>query len=459
MWQASVSRETLLAIARDDSGIASLADSRIAEIEEGVARRLDAPVGTNAHVFWERDPREIPRLPTLICVPDERLVEFLAWSATYLPAIRPFTSMCRVLEWSTALHMPFSRQRPTLKRRPGALIGLIVGEAINAGDESIHDRVARSLNVQTTLAFALARCFAVSGEGLLKATGERWLRTRDILQRSQINRGYVEYVASILGILTNGVDEAQGATADLIAHACAEVEATGFVSERTWKYLVRDSSFELDLRLNREDQVRELERAIRDLPRSRDLDFFTRSFAIAVQLARISAGTLDHASLLLPYRHEFPFALLWYGALAGLHPRSRVLSARGGTGYRALRDVERPVGLLDAPAADIASVELEMFAEAGAAYESGLVKTRGINVELVPLVSASFRGSGREDANGGPTAGQATLFGRNSDDTSRKLAEMRTLLSRLLDLSRTIDPNSSTEDVDAEADRRRRKRR
>jgi hypothetical protein len=460
MWHASVSRETLLGISRDDSGIASLVDSRIIELDDVSADRLNAPSGTNAHLFWDRDPREVPRLPTLICVGDGRLVDFLAWSATYLPVIRPLTGMCRVLEWRSVLQLSFARQRPTLRRRAAALIGLAIGEAINAGDETAPDRASRHLNVQNTLAYVLARSHAIGGASQMKAVGERWLRTRDILQRSQLNRGYVDYVIAILGILTDVRDVADGAAAELIGHACNEIESSGSVTERTWRYLVRDNTFELNLLLTREDQVRELERAIRDFPRIRDLDFFTRSFAIAVQLARISAGTLDHASLLVPYRHEFPFALLWYGALAGLHPRSRVLSARAGTGYRALRDLERATCIVDAPTSDISSVELEMFAEAGAAYETGLVQVRGITVELLPFVSCAFKGFARDDNSAAPAATQPRLFGGTDPaETGRKLSEMRTLLRRMIELSRAIDPTGGGEDPDPEPDRRRRKRR
>ena len=299
--------------------------------------------------------------PELLITSEGREQDWLAWLTAFAQTHRPFTAFCRIMAGKAALQR-FGSERaegPTLGRIEGACIGLILGEILSSEDVVARQREPLPVTAcGSTLSFALVRELALYGSSLGRPSMvERWAHLRG-LTRQRERALDVRSVVDIVSILE--AIEQQRKPADefvAIAEVLEDLSAGGFdVGRRAFPALLE---FGIDLeRDTREERVGKFDSAMRamlenDQPHS--------AFVLGYLASRINPGTLLHAALLAPALKRYPSVMLWYGVCAGFADPSAIMTALGGLGRRALRDLCVRQHLFDRPTADLSLDELEIF--------------------------------------------------------------------------------------------------
>lgn len=372
-------------------------------------------------LIWKKDPRIHWELPVIMLLAPRRRSDFLAWAATYLPSVKPFTAYCRVLE-KGEIFLDLPEEDATLRNLEEGCLGLILGEAATYLNGTYDSKKLSPATCARTYSFAMARSLAL---GILEwddSVGDNWISLRKLTKQSELNLS-LEALESVWSIFLS-VSESQlpllsserrvwgerrgvlserkhpATTRRISPHlveAVFELCAEGSLHKMGWSPLARafpelHGAVE-DMRGTREERVRSLDKYLEDLDRIADRDPLTASFIAGYLTSQVSPGSFDHASLLLPHSRALSSAILWYGLCAGLSKEAQLKRYSSGLGRRVLRDLLRSASVLDRPEGDIAISELEvlMRGEGNQALDLKTNMQGFLEVEIAPRVNSLVR--------------------------------------------------------------------
>ncbi len=316
---------------------------------------------------WLDQPAENFDLPVLLVTAEGRDRDWLAWAATYIQQIRPFTAFCRVLDIAALL----SEDRILQPIKIGTLahVGLILGETL-----SLSDLLPRSPNEPlTTLAYNGALSFALARELSLRGKSEsysqiieRWSLVRRLTRQQE--RKLSSEIYSISTLLydrfhkyktdKNALGNPRLSDALIDLQERREVNLNAFFAPIT---RLIGADIAESMRETREVRVTNFERAAKALINEPKLPEAEASFVLGYLASRIAPGSLAHAKLILSLPDRYPSSILWYGVCAGLAPETMILTELGGLGRRILRDLQSADDFLSRPRADLAWMELNIL--------------------------------------------------------------------------------------------------
>lgn len=368
-------------------------------------------------------------LPRMIVTQSGEARNVLAWTATYSPAIRPFTAYCRVLDDNDFVNYYHSARKPKLSRVELAIVGAVVGELLST--EAAWDRLIRghltASSLQSSLIFVLMREFALYGAAKESKVASAWGRVRAITQQPgrSLQSVEVEKIASILRALSEQKESSTkspfyGWSESIIyGRPLRDTPILGLADELTSG--------------TREDRVVIYDRIAKALASS-NIPADQGSFLLGYLASSILPGTTRYANLIKPFSDRFPSALIWLGICAGLHPEAQVMQEFGGIGRRVLRDIVAPEELTGPPRSDISVAELEIFLGGDRRIEDFIRTVPSyLTVELIPCVQASVNWPPRkpgQDAVLSPASAPSEL------PPSRAYGEERAAMLRRLESAR-----------------------
>jgi hypothetical protein len=388
MFFCAVSREDFLGIMQGD---------RVPL--HGVREReyLDeARFGGDMTLLWPEAP-DSDIFPSAVVLRKNEVRDFLAWVATYMTSLRPFTAFCRVADIEAARNFT----RPDRHRFPrglySALLGLVLSETAAYIDEPGTGKNLTLKACTATYSYAMSKslCLGVEENGY-DEVASAWLRTRELTHQQKLRVPLEELLRpwKVVLALANGKDSffapiVQDLPSEIV-RICFDLYHERATSRSSWDALGGQFPGVADLATRsegtREQRVVQLEKAMQNLVEMKDQT--TSSFLAGYLVSQIAPGTLDHFGLLKRYAHSNPSTYLWYGLCAGLHQPNNLTNFSDGLGRRILREVLRPENFLDKPKCDIALQELELL-QGIQAFRTAT--TGQLDVEIEPCVVTSVR--------------------------------------------------------------------
>jgi hypothetical protein len=361
--------------------------------------KIDAPdshpASQSLWVLWANDPGEKVEWPNVIVVPDDQEVEFLAWTATFLPGFRPFTSFFRVLPWVVFVQLKAASVDPSLGNLEDAFLGAILGEAMTyTRSRTSFDTLAIQA-FASTYSFSMTRATALQmPAAVLDSIGEACERARDLSGQSK-RKPSVKELDEVWNVIRHLVSDAEPVfhlqpEVGVVLRACRELQHEKSMSRTTWNALTGSridfDTLKSEMSERKEDRVRLFEALVGEMIPDSSISL-TASFVCGFLASLVSQGTLHHADLVFSVLDRFPTALVWYSVCVGLQPSSRLQSYNNGLGRRLLRDLLRPEHLFSRPYADVAINELQVFSNS----ESKKIKIHqrhaaSLSVEIAPMV-------------------------------------------------------------------------
>jgi hypothetical protein len=414
MWVRRSSRQELLDIVqgkvRPDRGYAQRADSD----------SLPLPDSSELLFVWRELGYRFIDLPSAVIMQPGRLRDFLAWTWTYLPQTRPFSSYCRVIQAGRGVGFPFAVLPPGRGFLESAWLGLVLGEALTYLGRQPEARQLTLTSCASTFSYAVARADwlgLMGGESAVGSLAPEWSLVRRITKQPQlpIPLEALEGVCLSLTLARRDIRSSRHPLMPELVDALLTLGEQGDITEQQWNHLTGSLPGALSLRKqmhgSREAQVRVAEDGILRIGNAPNLSPLVSGFLIGYLVDRIAPGTMEHAGILWPYaQHMNPSVLLWYGLCAGLAGRATLLNYSGGLGRRIIRDITALEGVLDPPRADFSLEELEMLLEAGGTAPFRTAIPGVLTVEIAPCVTTLVRWPSRLEGPGDAVR-QPDLFG------------------------------------------------
>jgi hypothetical protein len=389
MWHAELTRKELIELC-----LGGYDPRRIRAETTGIVSTT--PYGATFHAYWREDPAKVPSLPTLVITPDKEAQDFLTALNASPQAPTPFTALCRVLTREEAQRQfdePTGQVEETLLR---AAVILCMAEAILHSDGKFNIKSVGPAACRRTLSFAWARACAT---GLPRKGFEhlitRWLETYALMGHNSSSLKTVATTAkSAVEVLalTSFDHQISGFNSESrFAIVQAILSGSDKTISRAWQRLASETSLTVSLEeihaASREERGGYLQQALRVHAGSSPGSSAT--VACAFLATQVAPGSLEHLEILRSA--GTPELVFWYAFLAGIQHPLAILSSYGGLGFRVLRDAKQVDEHMSPPTADIAYQELWVIAKAGLdALGRRLAHVGEIEVELVPLVSATF---------------------------------------------------------------------
>jgi hypothetical protein len=367
-----------------------------------------SPGSQSMWVLWSTDPGKRVEWPNVIIVADGQEIEFLAWTATFLPGFRPFTSFFRVLSWFSFTQFHISPTEVSLDGLDDVFVGAILGEAMTYTRSRTSFEALAIQAFASTYSFSMARAIALQLPVLVvDSIGASWEKVRDLSGQPQRkpNVKQLDEVWNIVRCLTQDSDpqlRLQSEAELILLRACRELQRERSLSKRTWTALTSDridyERVNTEMSERKEDRVRLFEALVSQMPSDSGVSL-TASFVCGFLASLVSQGTLDHADLIFPVLDRFPTALMWYSVCVGLQPSSRLQSYGYGLGRRLLRDVLRPDHLFSRPHADVAIDELQVFSNSrNQQVRIHQRNSTSLSVEIAPMVTVPLRSASDKQA-------------------------------------------------------------
>lgn len=452
MWSDKLTREEFMELIGRPNGADPLR----------LVRGQDTPPDRPPYLdeIWAVWPDRITcegELPYLLVVAEDRSEDFLAWSATFLQSVRPFTSYFRVLPWDQFERLRRLSVDEKLSSRSDVLVGLILGEALTQSKSRATVATMPVNGIASLLSYVMVRAWITGWDDLL-VIASAWQKTQLLADR---HHRALDMQESMLvwqtvmklrdgGHFSFGLSGSESA----ILEACSELWSEREVSRSTLDRLMAGRFEPHFLRRgmteSRERRVRlfnEMVRVISESERSLHADAFLCGYAASL----ISEGTLDHADLLFPFLDRFPTAVMWYGYCAGCSPQTRLKEVYGGLGYRILRDVTRHESLMSRPTADLSLAEFNILSRGVSGMEE--VRSSGgssLVVELVPGVNGVFRWPRKH-----PVPSQMSLpVQPDPMETMQGLKRINTLIEEAAALSQDMISKSAGRSTSSDSRRR-----
>lgn len=382
------------------------------------------PAPDEIFAIWQVNPDNTTILPSLVIIPSGQTTNFIAWTSTYFPNFRPITAYVRVVDWDLAYKFRGINNKRYINRFEDICVGVIIAEILSLSQQKLSSESITPLFCASTYSYCFTKAMALGlTEESIEEIFSRLLRARKLtLQQNRtidveslkiiwkiILKLYNEDLKNIsseekhnnlpcnsLDLFTSQI--ASTSSAEQIFRACHELKLYGDIKEETWsdisKNLLDFNAVKEQLAGTRENRVLYCEKIINGSELNDATSAHLRDFICAYLVSRINPGSMSHANLILSYQNKFPSAMLWYGMLAGLSPKSDLLSEYNGLGRRVLRDLLESGSLTDRPYADIAVDELEVFFNGdNPIKEFRKASHNYLEIEIVPCISTVVRWS------------------------------------------------------------------
>ncbi|WP_156338484.1 hypothetical protein [Chondromyces crocatus] len=386
------------------------------------------------------------------------MLEFLAWSATYLDEYLPLTGLTRVITPSQLEMLAVSSDSFDLSKKEDAWVGGILGETLcGAGPEGVRAVSLRACMDTCLFAVGRAHCLGYFSHPMNKAdllservnvVSTRWQQLQKVGSTHQRAGGSsVESVARILVALSYPQVSLEASKPDerVVLDACREVLRDKGIRTSTFHKLLHSAGVpgSLDVRpfmaaTTREEKFTLYEvimASLREFGSSGDL---VASFLAGYLLSRVAPGSLEHVEAIHAYPAMMPGALVFYGVCAGLDNELALQSRMGSLGRRVMRELTFEEILFQRPRCDLAFEELIVLLNAPKPWKILQGANPGVlTVEMAPGIVTTIEwpamGFGSEQSNRGRDGGrrqahqteypQLKLFGHDQNDHDERSLE------------------------------------
>jgi len=377
------------------------------------------PLPDMIYFIWETRPEPGRKtLPAYLVLPDGHGRDFLAWSATFIGTVKPFTAFARVLEWSTAKIIFDSFIPSEASSISEAVIGLIVGEAL-ARNKAYNPSNLTITQCKSTASYAMAKVFALGlfslGIDTVMSKYQKVSQNNAIEAPCISNNDFRLIWALAKRLLFSETKDNNDAWSNLIQKdtmdvkpsifqyymdymlsACREISISGEISITTWNRLTNNSYFNYDEMKQEMESTMERRivffQKVVSSPSIRTIEVpLARSFIVAYLAFKINPGTMSHCKLLGTFNNEFPSALVFYGFISGIYSKTELLESFDCLGRRIARDITRRADLFDHPTCDISVEEMDVLSsgENPLTHYKKFVDS-AIKVELFPHVNVYY---------------------------------------------------------------------
>jgi hypothetical protein len=322
--------------------------------------------GDDLLLIWNDEWQTKIPLPSIICTPNGKSKEFLAWTSTYIKHLRPFTAFSRVMDVEE-----FENARKAVIKSPlfpDALLGMIIGEVIDLKKLGIV-RYSNTMAAKNTLSYAIAMAVAQGSPYKKSEIVRRFENCRKLTRNPypyqllnnllNIWQNYLQsknfpdedYINSNLGIKP---------IYDLLRSFSNRIEVTKIDIENVFQNQINIP--EIPVKSQRiEHRVESFEAACKAITGNTRTPPQLASFSIALIANLISPGTMSHSALLDQFCHTYPGLFTWYGLCAGLSPETTISGYEQGFGWRILRQLLAKYDILNHSFSDICYNELELL--------------------------------------------------------------------------------------------------
>jgi hypothetical protein len=291
-----------------------------------------------------------------------------------------------------------------------AWAGAIIGEAflrLGGRVEAPHVSVAA---LQSCSSFVAGRSFGLWGSKGMREATVRFGEARKLLGSSSVSssEGGYEGVWGVLEALGGSVLGTRKVSlareSELAIVCCRDIRSDGFIAEENLRGVIEalgwSGEFGKYEKGTAEQRVEIFDQALRNMGKRSFVNNDNKGptlladFIVAYFSSKISGGSSAHFQLVQGLLSSQPMAALWYGIISALH-RPEVWGAEfGGLARLALRELEFPVRLDEAPRCDVSLEELITLVEPGEQYSKlGFrgASPRVLNVEVSLGVAGMIR--------------------------------------------------------------------
>jgi len=396
-------------------------------------------------LVWKKDtPNQY--FPIYICTSRGKSKEFLAWAATYLKQLRPFSTFIRVVDVDEFDIIRYIHSSNLSFGFKNALVGLVIGEILD-NQKLAKIKHLNPMAAKSTLSSVIAKLI-INNLPYNKSEIIRMYGTALNLAGVPNSISYVMGVwMNLLPILNKEIKFDDAYYNKLfyfpICDALDYIAKGKKITNTLLGDVLRQPINLPDISIMEdkiESRVESFERACNIILSNRQVHPQSASFAIACLANQISPGTMRHHTLLEPYSRSLPGIFSWYGVCAGLTLNSDILSYDYGFGWRVLRQLLTPIDLFNYPDSDICFSEYEMILKSESPdltfnTESGT----DISIELLPGITIYIPWPPRSNQrdNVYTHIEQASLFDPNPEYASlemlgKKLNDALDLYNKLL---------------------------
>ncbi|MEN8136227.1 MAG: hypothetical protein ABFS18_11930 [Thermodesulfobacteriota bacterium] len=414
MWSIYIKREQLL-----DTLQLAISGEITGAKQIRTPQEISINITAGLCLLWKTSPRT-DLSPPLIVVADGTKRDFLAWLATYYPPLRPITRDCRVLEYTNLVRV-FERKTNsnTFNKYLGVTVGLIVSEAIlnNAANNIQRDVTFRDCLETFSFSFGRALLDRASFEDL-SLVEKLWRKAQKNSSRTHALTDNViarKTPWSLLAMMLNQDQFLKKSWSNESSVVCLTKEIEN--NKKISKNLLHKVSKSLDIPSNlfeltgegsRESRMVALEEIYSKINEGNLSRSCLAQFVSAFLVYQLEPGTLNYLSLLISEKHLSSEVAMWYGFLAGLTPRTKVLLSKSGLGLSVANELIRKESVFDCLNVDLDAEELDMLIDSESYLSTNKAQRAGsLTVELIPGVK-TLLATGENDHKKIP--GQKSLF-------------------------------------------------
>lgn len=335
------------------------------------------------------------QLPCMVVSHPGESREFLAWTATYLDSIRPFTAYCRVVDGSLMSNC-FNLTPPELGRHAATCAGVVLAELLGQANRRFPIDSFTISAIQSTYSFCRAKALFVGFNDPL-AVEINWRKSHDLLGRGGRQRR-LEGIHDIWNVLDALIRREKPEDSELlnVVDACNELNDRGFISrgrlESLGEGIQLDASILEKMADSRESRVVAFEQFISQV-REKRVSYSPRIAFLSGYLASLlNPGSTTYVDLVQSYEPSMHPVLMWYFVCSGLNPESKLQNEYRGLIRRIMREIVAPGSLLEPPRCDLAIDELELLLSDPEGIRGLPVGNQSqLNVEVAPLISTIVR--------------------------------------------------------------------
>lgn len=353
---------------------------------------------------WDTESEDEVSYPALAVVKNSWSREILTLAASSPNSPFPLTSFCRIVskdDFDTYRRMETRKEKN--QKLINAVIGLSLAEALLYSEKKLKTKELTPAICKRTLSFTFAKAFKVAPVDIIfDRLVDGWLEAYNLTGSQEVNtsvKNTVPLSSAVLKTVTSLYYE-QKPNSDLSVFCQNLLKGTKSGIDRGWKNLVSELPNPLSISSiqakNREERGVYYQE-VQDYLYANNRDHDDRGPAICAFLAtQIAPESLEHMDLIL--KHEDSRIVLWYGFFAALQGQGSVMRGWESMPIRLLRDINNHESFDAAPRADISLSELELVSKfPNDLLSKKLGQPNEIQVEIVPLVTAPFRYSSRQN--------------------------------------------------------------
>ena len=394
LWTASFRRENLIELIEGHGQRPKKNTRLLDKTPEVEGELLGIWSATEAH--------SLSPLPQVIVGSQRSLEDLFAWSASYLRAMGPISSLVRILtleQFSDLLNI-----RPPVGQWDiaGGAVGIIIGEVLSSSSRSVGLKGAATATPNITLSFAIFRAWALGfPASVFQEIFESYVKLSRNLGRpfvDDICPAVMQVVTSLLETQQSSGEEGVkrlGLAPTWIRKLREGVNVYDLASEvmQLSSDLFHQKDAEQIRNMTAEERVQSFDMYAPSIFEMREKSgHMDAAFSLALGAFLCRPGFAQQLSLLKDYTGKMPESVLWLGALQAFTPITDILLIEGGVGWRIARELYRSENIWASPRADAVSMEVNMLGRGKSMGYRRLMERARLEIEIYPLITTAFRG-------------------------------------------------------------------